>query len=75
MIKKVIFDLDNTLMMFDDKYITYYQNILEKNGYSFLYQDAYNLFKSIGNYEKYGTIYDKKILLDFINKELFYINY
>lgn len=70
MIKKVIFDLDNTLMMFDKKYIESYSWALEKSGYSSAYEDSYGIFESIGRYEQVGTIYDKGLLLDFINKDL-----
>ena len=46
--KKIIFDLDNTLMMFDLGYIKSYQIALRDNNFESDYNDAYNLFKSIG---------------------------
>lgn len=70
MIKKIIFDLDNTLMMFDEKYITYYQTVLEANGELFSFEEAYAIFKAVGQYEKCETIWDKQKLLDFVNKQL-----
>lgn len=70
MIKKIIFDLDNTLMMFDEKYITYYQTVLEANGELFSFEEAYAIFKAVGQYEKCETTWDKQKLLDFVNKQL-----
>lgn len=68
--KKIIFDLDNTLMMFDLEYIKSYQDVLEDNNFENSYNDAYNLFKSIGKYEELKNIYNKEELLNFINQDL-----
>lgn len=70
MIKKVIFDLDNTLIMFKEEYIESYKVALEKSGYEANYEDAYNIFESIGRYEQTQKSLDKQKLLDFINKDL-----
>ena len=70
MIKKVIFDLDNTLIMFKKEYIESYKVALEKSGYEATYEDAYNIFESIGRYEQTQKSLDKQKLLDFINKDL-----
>ena len=59
--KKIIFDLDNTLMMFNDSYLSDYSNII--NG---TYEDGMRLYNSIGKYECIAEIYNKKELLDFI---------
>ena len=68
--KKIIFDLDNTLMMFDLEYIKSYQIALRDNNFESDYNDAYNLFKSIGRYEALNKIYTEADLLKFINKDL-----
>lgn len=63
--KKIIFDLDDTLMMFDNSYLSNYCNII--NG---TYEDGLRLYKSIGRYEDDAGIYNKKELLDFINNDI-----
>ena len=63
--KKIIFDLDNTLMMFNDSYLSDYCNII--NG---TYEDGMRLYKSIGKYENNAEIYNKKELLHFINEDM-----
>ena len=70
MIKKIIFDVDNTLLMFDKEYIKYYQDVLKDNGYEHSYDDAYAIFESIGRFEKTGNRYDRNILLNFLNQDL-----
>lgn len=68
--KKIIFDLDNTLLMFDKKYIKAYQIALKENNLESSYQDALDIYDSIGRYEETQNIYNKIDLLDFINKDL-----
>ena len=63
--KKVIFDLDNTLLIFDEIYLNDYGSVI--NG---TYEDGLNLYNSIGKYEKSAGIYKKQELLDFINNDL-----
>ena len=63
--KKVIFDLDNTLLMFDENYLNDYGSVI--NG---TYEDGLNLYRSIGKYGKSAGIYKKQELLDFINNDL-----
>lgn len=43
--KKVILDLDNVLMMFDDCYLYGYSNIINGS-----YEDVISLYKSIDRY-------------------------
>lgn len=68
--KKIIFDLDNTLMMFDKKYINTYCDVLKNNNLDSSYYQALSLFESVGKYEMQGNKYNKQELLDFINKDL-----
>lgn len=63
--KKIIFDLDNTLMMYDDSYLLDYSYVM--NG---TYEDGMKLYESIGKYETHAGIYNKKELLEFINKDM-----
>ncbi len=63
--RKIIFDLDNTLMMYDDSYLYDYGRAM--NG---TYEDGMKLYESIGKYEACAGVYNKKDLLDFINKDM-----
>lgn len=63
--KKVIFDLDNTLMMFDEIYLKDYSAVIKGT-----YEDGIKLYNSIGKYEKNVEKYNKNEMLDFINKDL-----
>ena len=69
MIKRIIFDIDNTIMDFPKNYEVHFEKILKKHGSNLRGVDLYN---AIGNYEKYKTnvYYDKSTLLKLINKEL-----
>lgn len=68
--RKIIFDLDNTLMMFDIEYIKSYQTALRENNFESEYINGYNLFNSIGRYEEQQNVYNKVELLNFVNKDL-----
>lgn len=63
--KKIIFDLDNTLIKFDDSYFLDYAKVLGGT-----YKDGKNLYKIIGEYEKLNKIYDKEELVSFINYKM-----
>lgn len=63
--RKIIFDLDNTLMMFNDKYYYDYSKVI--NG---TYEDGLKLYNSIGKYEKTSKLYNKKDIIKFINNDL-----
>lgn len=69
MIKRIIFDIDNTLMDFPKNYEIYYQRVLDKYKVNVSARDLYN---TIGKYETCDryVFYDRKILLELINKEL-----
>ena len=68
--KKIIFDVDNTLMMFDKKYINSYCKVLKNNNFDSNYDQALSLFESVDRYEMQGKKYNKQDLLDFVNKDL-----
>lgn len=68
MIKRIIFDIDNTLIDFPD-YIEGYQKVLDKYHVN---KKAIDLYNAIGVYEECGKYnnYDKDELLKVINQEL-----
>lgn len=65
--EKIIFDLDNTLLMYDDDYLNDYNIVIEKYGYDLKPKE---LYKSIGKYESLKVKYQKNDLIDFVNKDL-----
>ena len=65
--KKIIFDLDNTLLMYDEKYLNDYDYIIDKYGYQLKSKE---LYESIGRYEDLKVKYDKKDMVDFVNRDL-----
>ena len=68
--KKIIFDLDNTLIMFNEKYIECYCQVLHEFGYDDSLLDAYKLYYSIGRYEALQQKYDKEALIAFVNNDI-----
>ena len=69
MIKRIIFDIDNTLIDFPESYKEGYQQILDKYKINKTYEDLYN---AIGVYEECGKYdkYNKEDLLKVIKHEL-----
>ncbi len=68
-IKKIIFDVDDTLIMFDkEKYLETYNNILEK--YQVLNKKGIDLYKAIGEYEKTSPCFNKETMCSFISSYL-----
>ena len=68
--RKIIFDLDNTLIMHKEKYLKYYVKALEEFGYDANMDEAKKLYKSIGDYEKICNQYDYDGLMTFVNADL-----
>lgn len=68
MIKKIIFDIDDTLIMNDKSFVKDYQKIFEKYDGSNAQDKSLELYKCIGLYELHTTSYQKDTLLAFINK-------
>ena len=67
MIKKLIFDLDNTLIMWKDEYLNAIKETVE------LYKldiDYKYLSSLIDEYDNEFRYYDKKLMVDFINKKI-----
>lgn len=70
MIKRIIFDIDNTLIDFPKDYEVYYQQILDKYN---VRKTALDLYRAIGSYEdsfENKQFYDKEKLLETINIKL-----
>lgn len=69
MIKKIIFDIDNTLIQFPKEYANGYQKVLNELGINVSFMDLYN---AIGKYETCGlyNYYDIDEVIKLINKEL-----
>lgn len=69
MIKRIIFDIDNTLIDFPKDYKIGYQQVLDKYHIN---KSASDLYDAIGVYEECGKYdkYTKEELLKVINKEL-----
>ena len=69
MIKKVIFDIDNTLMDFPKNFEFGFKEVLNKHNVDI---EPTLLYKAIGTYETSGkyTYYDKDEVVKVINKEL-----
>lgn len=69
MIKRIIFDIDNTLIDFPKNYEEGYQSVLDKHHIN---KKAIELYDAIGVYEECGKFnnYDKDKLLKVINEEL-----
>lgn len=67
MIKKIIFDLDDTLIKWDDRYIdAIKQTVLQYN----VDADYLKLNELVDKYEKYYKVYSKENMLNLFNKEL-----
>ena len=67
MIKKLIFDIDNTLIKWDDKYTSALKDtVLEYN----LDVDYLKLNDLVEKYEDYYSIYSKENMLELFNSEL-----
>ena len=67
MIKKLIFDIDNTLIKWDDKYTSALKDtVLEYN----LDVDFLKLNDLVEKYEDYYSIYSKENMLELFNREL-----
>lgn len=67
MIKKIIFDVDDTLIINDKNAIKDYRKVLRKYGGVDSDEAAMELYKCIGDYEISTHHYQKDTLLDFIN--------
>jgi len=71
MIKRLIFDVDNTLIMWKDEYYNYsIRNTFKDLGIPYDENIIKPLDIVVDDYEKYYDIYDKDRLINFINERL-----
>ena len=67
MIKKLIFDLDNTLIIWKDEYLEALKKTIKKYNIN---EDADYVNSLIDNYEDYYNKYDKEKMLEHINNNI-----
>ncbi|MBP3765566.1 MAG: HAD family hydrolase [Bacilli bacterium] len=67
MIKKLIFDIDNTLIMWQDKYINAMKETVSEYNLNVDYLKLHNLVET---YEEYYNIYSKENMINLFNKKL-----
>lgn len=67
MIKKLIFDLDNTLIMWKDEYVDALKETLKKYNNC---EDPNYVNDLIDSYEDYYDKYDKEMMLEYINNNI-----
>lgn len=69
MIKKIIFDLDNTLMDWIDEYIFAITNVINKLGLEFSEDKIKEIDEVLTKYEDEYSIYEKVNFCDYLNKK------
>jgi len=74
MIKRIIFDLDNTLIPWNDKYYISFNNALDKLSYKYNDDLILKLIDAINDYENKFDIYDREklrsLMSNYSNQEL-----
>ena len=69
MIKKVIFDLDNTLMDWEEEYIFALTNVINKLNLNYSKEKIKELDKVLETYEDNYDLYTKENFCDYLNKK------
>lgn len=67
MIKRIIFDLDNTLIEWKDEYIFALRNVLDKFLVTYTEEELFKYDSMIVQYEKEHDIYTERDFVNFIN--------
>ena len=67
MTKRIIFDLDNTLIMWNDKYLFALRNVLEEVMPGYTEEQLISIDGCIVTYEKTHDIYTKEAFVNYIN--------
>ena len=70
MIKRVIFDLDDTLIPWDNNYFKDFIPIMIEYGVIDSKEDILKFVKAINDYEKFNNRYDDKIFIEYMNEML-----
>lgn len=68
MIKRIIFDIDNTLIPWEDKYYDTLNETFKKLSVPFSGEIKNNIIKAVDDYENIYNIYHEKLMLDLFNK-------
>ena len=68
MVKKVIFDLDNTLMDWEDEYIFALTNVVNKLNLGYSKEKIKEIDNVLETYEDEHKIYTKEMFCDYLNK-------
>ena len=68
MIKRVIFDIDNTLIPWKEKYYNEINNVLDSLNINYTQEDYNKIKEAFNEYENEYYTFDKKLMLQYINK-------
>ncbi len=68
MIKRVIFDIDNTLIPWKEEYFEEINNVLDSLNIEHTQDDVDIIKKAFGEYENKYYTFDRKLMLEFINE-------
>ena len=70
MIKRVIFDIDNTLIPWKSEYDKEIEKVLDELNIQYTEQEYKEIRKAFSEYEKVNYRFDKKLMLDYINNHM-----
>ena len=70
MIKRVIFDLDDTLIPWDNSYFKDFMPVMIEYGVIDSKEDILKFVKAINDYEKFNNRYDDKIFIEYMDEML-----
>lgn len=68
MIKRVIFDIDNTLIPWKEEYNNEVSKVLENLNVEYIEKDCKEILKAMDEYENEYYIFDRKLETEYINK-------
>ena len=68
MIKRVIFDIDNTLIPWKEEYYNEVKKVLDDLNIKYTEKDYKEILKALNEYENEYYSFDRKLMIDYINK-------
>ena len=68
MIKRVIFDMDNTLMPWKEEYNDEISKVLKNLNVKYTEKDCKEIRKALKEYENEYYLFDRKLMMEYINK-------
>ena len=68
MIRRVIFDIDNTLIPWEEKYYNEIKNVLDELNVEYTEQDYIEIQKAFSEYENEYYTFNRKTMMEYINK-------